>query len=332
MPLITPSTYRSPAGFSNPHRQTLWPTLVRPRPRPELRREEFPLEDGDFLELDHWSPARPASRLAVLCHGLEGSSRAVYMLGMGRILVEAGWQVLLMNFRGCGGRPNRFWRSYHSGETGDLLQVLRAQAGLGRWQAIVPVGFSLGGSVVLNLMARRDGELPACVSAAVAVSVPCDLAACARRMESRENRLYMQRFVLRIRRKLREKAGRLPVDLAARDLASLRTFADIDGLYTAPAHGFADARDYWARCSCLPVLQAIRRPSLLLLAQDDPFLTPECHPVELARQHPRLHLEQAVSGGHLGFVGRVEGPHYWHEVRTRDFLERNAPRPAGETQ
>jgi predicted alpha/beta-fold hydrolase len=321
MPLITHSSYRPPAGFSNPHLQTLWPTLVRPRPRPALIREEFPLEDGDFLDLDHWSPAMPTERLAVLCHGLEGHSRAVYMLGLGRALVEAGWQVLLMNFRGCSGRPNRLWRSYHSGETGDLLRVLRSQAASGRWRTIVPVGFSLGGSVVLNLMARRDPELPDCVAGAAAVSVPCDLAACARRMQARENWLYMQRFVLRIRRKLREKIGRLPVDLTARDLAMMRTFADIDGLYTAPAHGFLGAEDYWACCSCLPVLKEIRRPSLLLLAQDDPFLTPECHPLELARNHPGLHFEQAPAGGHLGFVGRVQGPHYWHELRVRAFLQ-----------
>jgi predicted alpha/beta-fold hydrolase len=320
MPYHEPSNYHPPLGFSNRHLQTVWPTLVRPRPRPPLVREEFTTTDGDFLDLDHWSPSTPGNRLAVLCHGLEGHSRAVYMLGMGRALVEQGWHVILMNFRGCSGRPNRLWRSYHSGETGDLLQVLQAQAATGRWRTIVPIGFSLGGSVVLNLLARRDGELPECVRAAATVSVPCDLAACAIKMERAENLPYMQRFVLRIRRKLHEKLRRLETNLSAAAVYSMRTFAHIDGLYTAPAHGFSSAEDYWTRCSCLPVLKDIRRPTLLVLAQDDPFLTPACFPGDAARAHPWLTLETPAIGGHLGFVGRVEGPHYWHELRVREFL------------
>ena len=319
MPLAGPSPYRPPWGFSNRHVLTIWPTLVRPRPRPALRRSEFTTDDGDFLELDWWMTATGSNRLAVLCHGLEGSSRAVYMLGMGRALVEAGWDVLLMNFRGCGGRPNRLWRSYHSGETGDLLQVLRHCAADGRWNCLLPLGFSLGGSVVLNLMARHDHELPGSVTGAVAISVPCDLAGCARQMERRENWLYMQRFVRRIQRKLREKTTRLDTGLDEATISRMRTFADIDGHYTAPAHGFESAEDYWSRASCLPDLEQIRRSTLLISALDDPFLTPECYPRKSAASSDCFWLDTPPAGGHLGFVGRWQGTHYWHEIRACEF-------------
>src|SRR5687768_2077468 len=112
-----------------PHLQTLWPHLLRRSPRPTLQRTQLNLPDGDILELDWFKPdaARP---LVIILHGLEGSSRSHYVRGMIAACARAGWQAVVMHFRGCGGSPNRLPRSYHSGETGDLnyfINQLRQQ-------------------------------------------------------------------------------------------------------------------------------------------------------------------------------------------------------------
>lgn len=318
MPIVTPSSYRAPAGFGNGHLQSVYPTLFRRVERLTTRRERIETPDRDFLDLD-WSP-RCHARLAILSHGLEGSSSQHYIQGMAHALERRGWDILAWNFRGCSGEPNRYAHSYHSGATGDLQVLLDHVFALGQHDEIALVGFSLGGNITLKYLGDRGADIDPRICAAAAISVPCDLASSAAKMAGAAQRIYMARFLKCLRAKIREKIRSHPDMVKDEGLDAMRTFSDFDEKYTAPMNGFAGAEDYWARCSSKPVLDKIRIPTLLVNAKDDPFLPEACHPVSAAESSAHFFFENPDRGGHLGFIQRGAGGEYWSERRAGEFL------------
>lgn len=157
------------------------------------------------------------------------------------------------------------------------------------------------------------GEAPPdkCIVASAAVSAPVDLAASARQLDShRANRIYLRRFIRSLIVKVETKAARFPDDLDATHARKVRTFAEFDDRYTAPLHGFRDAEDYWKQSSARQYLTHITVPTLLLNAQDDPFLAPECFPESEAEINPLFFLETPSHGGHLGFLQS-----YYHRLQ-----------------
>jgi hypothetical protein len=315
--------FRPAALLGHPDAQTIFANLWRPRPGPPVARVRWELPDGDFLDLDRTTGLAPEAPLAVICHGLEGSSTAPYVRGLARALAARGLASALLNFRTCGGEPNRLPRNYHSGETGDLGLVVERLAAERPGRPLLVAGFSLGGNVVTKFLGERGDALPPEVRGGAVISVPFDLAACARRIDGpgRLMWLYRTRFLLRLRRKARLKARRLPghYDLAAVERAT--TFAEFDGLVTAPLHGFASPADYYARSSSGPFLPGVRRPLLALSAADDPMVPAESLPLALARANPAVTLVVTAAGGHTAFVdGLPLRPGFWAERTAADFL------------
>jgi uncharacterized protein len=322
VPILGPSKYHPPGPFRSAHLQTVYPSLFRRVNAVRYRRTRMDTADGDFIDLD-LSPVG-ARRVAVVLHGMEGNSGRPYVRGMVRALNRRGWDAVACNFRGCGGTPNRRLRSYHSGDTEDLHAVLGHALDRGRYETAALVGFSLGGNVVLKYMGEDRADRPAALAAAAGVSVPCDLAGCARRMSAPENRIYLRRFLREFRAKIRAKMARFPGRIDDRNFDEIRDFETFDDRYTAPLHGFRDATDYYARASSGRYLSGIDRPTLLLAARDDPLLPPSCFPGEAAANHPRFFLETPPQGGHVGFVRRNGDGEYWHESRIAAFLGANA--------
>lgn len=314
---IVSSHYVPPPLLTNGHLQTVFPTLFRPTPEVSYIRERIETPDGDFLNLDWATPHQGIQRAAVgvrqaviLSHGLEGSSDGKYIRGMARAALDAGWDALAWNYRGCGGEMNRLPRFYHSGATEDLLTVIQHAAT--RYDRLALIGFSLGGNLTLKYLGETGDAVHPKISSAVAFSVPCDLAASADQLSKPANLIYTQRFLRSLMPKIRaKKLERLCND----PLLTLRAF---DDRYTAPLHGFKDADEYYRKCSCKQFLAPITVPTLIVSAKNDPFLTPSCFPVEEAVANPNLTLEMPDSGGHIGFVRFEEV--YWSEARAMAFL------------
>ena len=314
MPVIR-SQFNPPWLLRNAHLQTLLPVILRRGTRVGYERERLELPDGDFLDLD-WLPAA-TERVAILSHGLEGSSRDATIRGMSSALQRSGWNVLAWNYRGCSGELNRLPRLYHSGETGDLALVVEHAAS--RFSCLALIGFSLGGNLVLKYL----GEAPPheAVACAVAVSAPVVLAASARALDQRvANRIYLRRLIASLIRKVRAKARRFPQRIDASQARGIHGFEDFDGRFTAPVHGFRDAEDYWTKCSSRQFLSAITVPTLILSARDDPFLTADCFPFAEAEGSMRLFLEAPEVGGHLGFFDALTYTQTWAERRVVEFL------------
>jgi len=315
-------TYRPPFCFRSAHLQTIYPTLFRRVPVVTDLRERIETPDGDFIDLD-WARSNNSRQLVVITHGLEGHSRSAYCQGMAWAVQNAGWDVLVWNFRGCSGEPNRALRSYHSGATDELQIVLDHVFTTTEYEAVSLVGFSLGGNVTLKYIGDFGAAIDARICGGVGISVPCDLASSAKQLEHWQNRIYMARFMRSLRAKVREKAARFPGALDLEALDALRTFAEFDDRYTGPIHGFDGAEDYWAQSSCRRVLAKIAVPTLLISALDDPFLTAQCFPYEAAKANPYFELETPKHGGHLGFVEFGDKPSYWSERRVVAFLKNN---------
>jgi predicted alpha/beta-fold hydrolase len=307
----------------HPDAQTIFANLWRPRPGPPVNRVRWELDDGDFLDLDRAAGPGPDAPVAVLCHGLEGSSTAPYVRGLARALVARGLAVVALNFRTCSGVPNRLPRSYHSGETTDLGEVVRRLVVERPSRAVVVAGFSLGGNVVTKWLGEHGEALAPQMRGGAAISVPFDLGACQRRVDGpgRIMWIYRERFMRRLRRKAALKARQFPGLLDDAALAHATTFAEYDELVTAPTHGFASRDDYYQRCSAGRFLAGIRRPYLAVSAADDPLVPAESLPVAAAEANPAVRLLVTPHGGHTGFVdGTPLRPGFWAERIVADFL------------
>ena len=259
-----------------------------------------------------------------MLHGLEGTIQSHYLRGILAQARHRGWAADALIFRTCNGEVTRAPRLYHSGETTDLGLVVDRLVREHRGKPLTIAGFSLGGNVLLKWLGERGDDLPAEVRGAAAVSVPFDLERGSRFIERGFSRVYTSHFLRTLRSKALAKLEREPdlFDVAALERA--RTLFAFDDAVTAPVHGFADALDYYRRSSSIRFLHAIRRPTLLLSAYDDPFLpsTVLDEVAAIADANPCLVAEFHPRGGHVGFIaGRWPwSPRYYAEDRVLSFL------------
>jgi predicted alpha/beta-fold hydrolase len=308
-----------------PHLQTVWRRLIGRTPIVAIRRERWETTDEDFIDLDWLMPdsRQPLDGPVVLIlHGLEGCSRSKYVLGLLSELSRIRWQGIALNFRSCSGEINRQRRFYHSGETTDLDWVIGLLTHKFPGRPIHVVGFSLGGNVLLKWLGEKGEKIPDAVRGAVAVSVPFDLEVAARRIDSGFSRIYAAVFLKTLKLKALQKAARYPDLPDPKEIARIRSFAAFDDLVTAPLHGFRNGMDYWTRSSSIRFLEGIRRPTLLISAEDDPFLPGEYLPKKIVSGSKWLKSDFTLRGGHVGFV---QGPlpwtaSYWIDQRIVRFL------------
>jgi predicted alpha/beta-fold hydrolase len=320
-PRFVPATRFVPAaGAEGPHAQTILGSLLRPaRPVPAARRR-WETPDGDFVDVDQVAADPRAPHLMVL-HGLEGSSRAGYVLETLRGAAQRGWGAVALNFRSCSGELNRLARSYNSGDPTDALFVIARMREEGIRGPILGIGFSLGGSVLLNLLAQTAERCP--LHAGAAVSVPFDLDACADLLDRGPGltRLYKFLFLKSLKAKSLQRCRLAPGLLDADAIRRARDIRTFDGLVSAPLFGFSSAEDYYRRCSSGPQLHAIRRPTLLLTAKDDPIAPAGALPAEVG-DNPWLSLAVTSRGGHVGFIaGSLARPAFWGEAQALAFFD-----------
>ncbi len=291
------------------------------------RRERLWLADGDFIDLDWYGRHAAQAPLVLLLHGLTGSSNSHYILGQQQALAAQGWASVALNWRGCSGEPNLLPRGYHSGVSDDLGLVIQHLQAVRPLAPLYAVGYSLGGNVLLKYLGERGENCG--LHAAVAVSVPFRLDQCADRIGLGFSRVYQAHFMRELTAYVRSKKRSFASNGAAQHLSILeqlgpldgmRTFWDFDGQITAPLHGYADADDYYRRASSRYFLSAIRIPTLLIQAADDPFVFRHSVP-ELSELAPGTELELHAKGGHVGFIdGSLRKPDFYLERRIPQWL------------
>ena len=319
MPLVQ-SLFTAKGVFKNRHFATIYSAKIRRVTGVVQERERVELPDGDFLDID-WSfsiSQEPTQKVALLFHGLEGNAQRTYMLGMAKLLNQNGYDVAAINFRGCSGEQNRLYRSYHSGETEDIRYVVNKLNNTNRYQKLFLYGVSLGGNAVLKYLGEKN-DIPQTVAAAATIGVPADLKVSLEQLTKRENWVYRTSFLFDLRRKYRKKMPQYPEQLSWERYHKIRSLKTFDDFYTAPAHGFKDALDYYAQASSFQYIPEIEIPTLLLNAKNDSFLHGDCYPYAFAKASKYLFLETPEYGGHVGFY--QSGEFYFSEQRTLEFFE-----------
>lgn len=314
--------FRPSPWAPGPHLQTLLARILRSPNGLVYTRERMTTPDGDFVDLD-WGPdpGREAPIVLVL-HGLEGCSRRGYVRNVCEELSTRGVWPVALNFRGCSGEPNRKDTFYHSGATDDPRHVLERIRERHPDRRLGAVGFSLGGNILLKLMGERPDGGEGWVDAAVAMSVPYDLSAgCALLERSSMGRAYSEYFLRSLKRKVRSKESQLSRKLDVHAVYGARTLRRFDDLLTAPLHGFDDAEHYYHVSSSSRFLPGIGVPTLLIHAEDDPFLPPESIPVVEARANAHVDLVLRPLGGHVGFLqGTPWKPRFWADETAAEYL------------
>lgn len=307
-------------GLSSGHAQTLFGAFARrPKAVPQLRRERRETADGDFIDVDVLEPNDATNATVVLLHGFEGSTSSGYMRLMIGHCAERGFGVQAINFRGCSGEPNRFFRSYSSGDTTDLKATVARLQPRRSTAPLYAVGFSLGANVLLKYLAE---EAEAGLDKAVGVSPPFDLAACARALDGGglAERLYVHNFLHTLMPKARAKARQFPGVIDEQALERVDGLWSFDEAVTSKLYGLPSAAAYYEWAACGPKLQAIRTPTLLITADDDPIAPAGLLPAS-ALKNPALTLARTARGGHVGFIeGAPWRPRFWAETTTMEWL------------
>lgn len=317
MPIQTSTYKRPPFYLVNGHFETIVPSLIRKLKGVDYIRETISTPDDDFLTIDRLFGK--GERLLVISHGLEGGSDRHYVKGIAKLFHQQGWDVAAWNNRSCNGEMNRQRILYHHAASYDLRAVVNHCYEKGNYNEIALVGISMGGGQTLRYLGEEDEyAIPEIIKKAVVISVPCALQESAATLKWKKNRVYEQRFLKKLKVKVKLKAEQFP-DIDVSGIDKINTLNEFDNRYSAPLHGFEDAKAFYAYCDPLPFLPKIKKELLILNALNDPLLIGQCYPYRLAEQTPHIHLETPKRGGHVGFV--QSGKEFtYSEERSLKFL------------
>lgn len=319
MPLLTSTTLQPNFLFRNRHFNTLY-RFVFSRSTVKFERERITTPDADFIDLDKASVQSDQVILAV--YGLEGSSKSGYIQSLTEYANKHGFDVIVMNLRGCSGEPNRMLPSYHSGTTKDLRNIITHVIEKYNYKAMHVVGYSLGGNITLKLLGELKDNYPQIIQSAVAVSVPCDLEGSSIVLNQGFNKLYQFGILQSLLKKAKYKLKKFPNSGVAKDkLLKVSNFHDFDEYYTAPIYDFSSAKDYYLRSSSKAFIKYIRVPTLMIAALDDSFLSESCYPFQEAKESEKVYLLTPKFGGHVGFyAGFRKKKNYWLEKELVAFI------------
>ena len=309
------SKYTPPRLLFTNHMETIYPALLRKVADVNYERERISTPDDDFLDLD-WLKQN-SSQLVIISHGLEGNTQRAYMKGMAKAFYNQGYDVLTWNYRGCSEEMNRQLRFYHSGATDDLDVIVQHAINTTEYQSISMIGFSLGGNLTLKYLGEQGETLNKCIGKCVTFSVPLDLYASCETIS--KYGIYSQRFIKSLKKKVIDKALLKP-ELDISGIDKIKTLIQFDDEYTAPLHYFSNAIEYYEKCSSIHFIGKIKIPTLIVNAQNDPFLSPSTHGRPELFKNPLVQFENPRYGGHVGFALFNQNGLYWSELRALDFI------------
>ena len=321
-------TFQPHPLLRNPHAQTFaaafWPRRFPLLPRSTPR--EFETEPGTRIRGEcHWQ-SRPSERpTLVLVHGLEGSSESGYMLGLAERAFAAGWNAVRLNQRNCGGTESLTPTLYNSGLSIDYRGVLSELIERDSLSEIFFAGYSMGGNLILKMAGELAGAAPSQLRGVAAVGPALQLALCVDAVGLPSNFVYQRHFVSGLKDRMRRKAKLFPGQFDLGRMARVRTLREFDDVITATYCGFCDASDYYSRSSALRVMSDIRVPTLVVTAQDDPFVPFASFSDPTLTSNTNIHLVAPIHGGHCAFISRYGGMNrFWAEGRVMVFFRKHS--------
>ena len=274
-----------------------------------------------LLGLCHWQHARHAAGTVILVHGLEGCCGSHYMEGLAAKAWRAGLNVIRLNQRTCGGTEHLAPSLYNCGLSMDIHAVVTELTDVDGFESISLIGYSMGGNLVLKMAGEAAGSIPS-LAGVFAVCPNIDPTQCIAALERPGNRMYHDYFFKRLKARVLKKAALFPGHWDVAPLRSMRTVREFDECYTAPDGGYESAAHYYERSGARHVLGDIRVPTVIVTAQDDPFIPSSMFDIPAIAANPFIDLIVTGSGGHCGFFQRRQSheDHYWAENRLIEMV------------
>ncbi len=251
------------------------------------------------------------------------------MKGIARKAWHAGFNVIRMNQRNCGGTEHLTPGLYDNGLSQDVRAVIVELASREGFESVWAAGYSMGGNIVLR-MAGEAGEELYILKGVVAVCPNIHPAACVEALEQPRNLIYHNYFLASLKSRLRRKAHHFPGRFDLSLLPKIKTMSGFDDAYTAPFAGYHNAADYYEKTGARHILDRIRIPTLLITSQDDPFIPFTTFDIAALHSNPAIGLIAPRHGGHCGFIQRPQTHEdmFWAENRVVEFIQN--PRMARE--
>ena len=325
--MIFESTFKPAWWLNNRHLQTIVPRFYSVKNSFRPFEQEFNLSDGDFLELI-WSrsPAyiNEQTPIVIVLHGLEGSFDSFYAKRMMNAIHQKGWVGLLMQFRGCGKKQNRLAKTYHSGQTEDVAELVKYVHKKFPNNPKYSVGFSLGGNMLAKYLGEESSN--SVLSGGIVISAPLDLSICAHAIGQGFSAVYQKYLVDKLRNKTKDKLAlmneRFPIKVTANELDEIKVLTEFDDAVTAPINEFKSAAEYYEKSSANKFLASISTPTLIIHAKDDPFMSEAVIPTK-DKLSSSVRFELSKAGGHVGFISGLNPfkPKFWAENRTIEFIQ-----------
>jgi predicted alpha/beta-fold hydrolase len=294
------------------------------------RRFDIPPAEARLFQVDpesrllahcHWQPGkRKGAPVIVIVHGLEGSSDGNYVRGIAEKAFHRGFHVVRMNQRNCGGTEALTPTLYNSGMSADYQTVFEELSNGDGFEQIFFAGYSMGGNLVTKMAGEFGVSVPKALRGVCAVCPALDLGACADALELAENYLYQRRFVKGLMSRYARKHKLFPQRYPIAGLPPVRTVRQFDDVITAPQFGYCDAQDYYDHVGAKRVAAQIRIPTLMITAQDDPFVPYASFLAAKISDNPVIQFVATQHGGHCGFISNQPGPErFWAEQRIVEF-------------
>jgi uncharacterized protein len=314
------------ATFRNGHAQTIVGSFIRRR-TPLLDAKSTPryfdVAPKTRVLGDWCTQVNPAIvPTLILLHGMEGSIDSGYMRGTAEQALAAGFNVLRLNHRNCGGTENLTSTLYHAGLTDDVQRIIAELIDKDGLRQLYIVGYSLGGNVALKLAGEYGEAIPEEVKGFIVVSPSMDLSSCADAIEMRSNFLYHARFIISLRNRMKLKAQLFPDQYDIKKLRGIWSIRKFDDMYTSRHAGFRDVYDYYERASAIQVISKIAVPTLILHSKDDPFIPFAPFESRELKENPNIALLATKHGGHVGFISASKDAQnrFWYEKKIVEFI------------
>lgn len=273
------------------------PRIV-PQKNPDYKREYHKDSTNKaFVAYDFVISDQNSRQIAVMFHGLEGSSQSPYAKAFANYAKQLGKNAVIVHYRGCGGMANTSDKDYHATDIDEIDFVLANLTD--RFDKIYAVGVSIGGNALASYLGVYKDKV--CCQKAVIISAPVDLLSSSKAMYKFVARHIYTPFLLNsLIKKARQK-----IDKSEHNrLNAIKMLDEFDDFYTAPRHGFGNADNYYKTASALPVLKDIVTPTLIISADDDPFLGIVATQKDIS---PKTTLLYSKHGGHVGFLDYKQG-------------------------
>jgi len=282
--------------FETAHTQTLLGHFIKsPVFNQKVSVQSITLSDGDQMSFRFH--LNTSDYIVVIFHGLGGTADSDYMHRTAVLANRLGHSVALVEHRGVGHTRGSARRPYHSGRGEDASAISEYLRQNYPNKKQIFIGFSLSGSVLLNLLTKRFGQhLP---DFGIVVNAPIKLNHASARLQKGFSKFYDLRFYFMLKKMIKEQDPKMKLPLWGSTQL-------IDKLYTSQKSGFIDDQDYYKTCSTFDYLTHISVPTFVLTSEDDPFIVFDDY--MKAQWNELTHRTFLKYGGHMGYICRQTLP------------------------